>query len=64
MAQKQTIIIPAPLKGQSDAWARQEQPPRTTANCDNVEPRDREDRMVIASRPGLSKAFNSYQFGS
>jgi hypothetical protein len=64
MAQKQTINFPAPLKGLNESWARQSQPPQTTASCDNMEPRDRLDRMRISKRPGTVKSFNNYLFGT
>lgn len=57
--QQKTIITPFafPVRGLDENWARQDQPPLTTADCSNVWPFDRLQRARGARRPGLSRLF-------
>jgi hypothetical protein len=52
-----TLQFQPPLKGESDSWARSQQPPLTSPGARNVLPVDRTGRLRIGSRPGLTKHY-------
>jgi hypothetical protein len=55
---RNTIQVVAPLAGLDRAWAFQSQPPFTLCDAANVRGRSTFDgRAILASRPGLVKAF-------
>lgn len=64
MPSKRKIDLRFPLGGLVESTAIQKQPPFTTADCENVRPRDVFDgRERGGSRPGLARAFTT-QLGS